>query len=37
VLGGRCGSSRSGHACEREQQPAGKDRAPQCISSLVDC
>jgi hypothetical protein len=26
--GGRC---RSGHACEREQQPAGEDRAPQNV------
>ena len=28
--GGRC---RSGHACEREQEPAGQDGAPQCLTS----
>jgi hypothetical protein len=25
------GRSRSGHACQREQEPAGEDRAPQCL------
>jgi hypothetical protein len=29
AAGGRC---RSGHACEREQEPAGEDRAPQCLT-----
>ena len=33
---GSCRSS-SGHACEREQEPAGQDRAPQFETSWVDC
>jgi hypothetical protein len=37
VSRGRGGRRRSGDACEREQQPAGQDEAPQCFSSLVDC
>jgi len=28
---GSKGSPRRGHACEHEQEPAGQDRAPQCV------
>lgn len=31
--GSRGGCGRSGQACEREQQPAGQDGAPQCVTS----